>query len=99
MRSHFHASHSHLFPGAEFYADGSEPREVPAQLLITFSDLSEAEARLMRHPDDGRALRLEVSAYRTTAGTELPEKHWLVEERSDTGSPYTLRVKRRLNEL
>lgn len=82
----FHASHSHLFPGAVLQlGDNDQLPSHPGQSLeavVMFSDDSVAEADLV--PDAPR-LRLLVQPYTTGSGTSIPAKNWLLSQDGDHG--------------
>lgn len=76
--------HTHLFPGARVRVNGLLDPEgfaavpLPLELALRFSDASFTDAELLLAPAD--APTLTVAAYTTDAGTELPDRTWLVRE-------------------
>jgi hypothetical protein len=87
----WHASGTHLYPGARLRA-GSPAARRGASLLIEFADLATAQARL-----EGRAgaWRLRVEPHRTQRGTTIAAKVWQVEPPQEPDAPGVWRVLRR----
>ena len=73
-------AYSHLFPGLALTVPPN------GEVTIAFADGSRAEAAVVDFPG-GELLR--VAAYTTTAGTEIPEKLWMV-RRSEAAEQITL---------
>jgi hypothetical protein len=86
----WHATHTHLYPGARLRADSPAPRAGP--LTIEFADLASAPARLAGGA--GR-WRLHVAAHRTQPGTAIAAKAWHVEPLAPPEPAGTWRVVRR----
>ena len=86
----WHASHTHLYPGARLRADSIEPRAGP--LTVAFADLASARARLV---GGAGHWRLHVAAHRTQRGTPIAAKVWHVEPLAPPEPPGTWRVVRR----
>ncbi|MFT4028645.1 MAG: hypothetical protein QM675_02115 [Protaetiibacter sp.] len=91
------ASHSHLFPGATILVEGEDRswaeggRLDPIGLDILFSDGATTTAELL--VAEGREdAALEVEAYRTSAGTELPRAVWRVREAVEADGRILLRL-------
>lgn len=74
----FHVHHTHLYPGARLTALDEPPFAAGAtqDVVLEFSDGAGSTGLCRRLADD--ALALDVAAYSTTAGTQLPAKHWLL---------------------
>lgn len=72
------ATHSHLYPGHRGTVselDRVADLKSEVDCLIEFSDGSATLARVARTGNDWR---LDTGAYRTSAGTRIAEKQWLV---------------------
>ena len=71
-----HATHTHIYPGHHGTISGIlriADLSTPAACLVEFADGSAAEATIVAAAKDWR---LQVDAYRTAAGTEIPGKQW-----------------------
>lgn len=85
------SGNTHLYRGATLTADidadalGASPRG----LRIAFRDGVEVDAELLQN--DRGDLAIELSAYRTAAGTEMPAKAWRVSA-VEQGAGSALRV-------
>jgi hypothetical protein len=97
------ASHSHLFPGAviRIAPAGSEAGVgfAPLGLTVVFSDGASSHAELVLGPDTADAqgeAALIVSEYTTAAGTSIPQKMWIIAERSFRHGALNLRIGRGL---
>ncbi|WP_152352496.1 hypothetical protein [Brachybacterium subflavum] len=67
-----HASHTHLFPGAQLHADREDPfLSIHTDVVILFSDHSRAEGAVHLSRD---GFILQVDRYVTDAGTHLAAK-------------------------
>jgi hypothetical protein len=80
-------AHSHLFRGAEVDIPGMDDPVGP--FTIAFTDGSATTAEIL----DGI---LTTGAYRTTAGTRIPDRAWPIRERSWTAGLLHLRLGPRL---
>lgn len=69
--THFYPGHRGTICGVQRIADLETERDA----MVEFSDGSAASARIIDTPTDWR---LQVDAYLTAAGTEIPAKNWLV---------------------
>lgn len=88
------ASHTHLYPGHRgkisglaHLADLEEGRDC----LVEFSDGSATTARISGAAND---CRLDTRAYRTAAGTDIPDKHWSL-RLDDSGGEFEFRILRK----
>lgn len=79
------ATHTHLYPGHEGKIPGlAQIAEMQSggDCLVEFSDGSMTPARITKSEN---GWQLDTDAYRTAAGTNIPEKRWLVFLREDGG--------------
>ena len=88
------ATHTHLYPGLEGKIPGlAQIAEMQSggDCLVEFSDGSVTPARITKSEN---GWQLDTDAYRTTAGTNIPEKRWLVSLR-ENGNHVSFRIVRR----
>jgi len=81
------ASHTHLYPGHRGRISGPKPiAEVSkgCDCLVEFSDGSAANARISKEKN---GWQLKTCAYRTRAGTDIPEKRWSIRLEEDGSQP------------
>lgn len=76
-----HIPYSHLWPGLRLHID-AQPHPVPkgpagTDVILLFGDGASSAATL-GHDEAGRLI-LSVGAYRTTKGTSIAAKKWLIE--------------------
>jgi hypothetical protein len=79
------ATHTHLYPGARGSITGLERvagLERGSDCLVEFSDGSVAAAKIS---GSASGWRLCTAAYRTAAGTDIPDKRWSVRLRNSGG--------------
>lgn len=72
------ATHTHLYPGHRGKISGlAQIADIQRgrDCLVAFSDGSAASARILRHQN---GWHLNTDAYRTAAGTDIPEKLWII---------------------
>ncbi len=72
------ATHTHLYPGHRGRISGLDritDIRTGLDCLVSFSDGSAAAARISKSEDNWR---LQTVPYRTAAGTDIPEKAWVV---------------------
>ena len=85
------ATHTHLYPGHVGKISGLEQiaeMQAGGNCLVEFSDGSVAPARITKSEN---GWQLDTNAYRTAAGTDIPEKRWLVSLKED-GSHLEFRI-------
>ncbi len=80
-----HATHTHLYPGQRGTISAIDAlSDLPSntKCLVEFGDGSAANATISSHDGDWR---LHTSSYRTAAGTDIPNRRWLVRIEQDAG--------------
>lgn len=85
------ATHTHLYPGHAGKISGlAQMADIGAgrECLVEFSDGSAAPARIWKH---GKEWQVRTSAYRTGAGTQIPEKRWIT-RLEEVGGQLTFRI-------
>lgn len=90
-----HATHTHLYPGHRGTISALDVlSDLPSKrkCLVEFDDGSAANATITGNDGDWR---LHTSSYRTAAGTDIPEKDWLVRIEQDAGK-FRFRILRKL---
>ena len=97
IRMILQATHTHLYPGHRgkisglaYLADLEEGRDC----LVEFSDGSATTARISAAANDWR---LDTRAYRTAAGTNIPDRHWFLRLHG-TGGEFEFRILRKATE-
>ena len=91
-----HATHTHLYPGHRGTISALDAlSDLPAnrKCLVEFDDGRAANATIKRNDGDWR---LHTSPYRTAAGTDIPQKVWLVRIEQDAGQ-FRFRILRKLS--
>lgn len=86
-----HIPYSHLWPGLRLHID-AQPHPVPKEpagtdVVLLFGDGASSAATL-GHDEAGRLI-LSVGAYRTTKGTSIAAKKWLIRIATEPDGEWT----------